>query len=95
MCSLVSFFLKQNYALLIYCFTVDKEISNTTILQSKTEAIFKMINFEWSVINDQQLKAYVKKLDKIFDEASDKPIIVPQYSKVQRSLVSKRLMNPI
>jgi len=70
-------------------------ISNTTILQSKTEAIFKMINFEWSVINDQQLKAYVKKLDKIFDEASDKPIIVPQYSKVQRSLVSKRLMNPI
>uniref|UniRef100_UPI003F8653DE SDR family oxidoreductase n=1 Tax=unclassified Cysteiniphilum TaxID=2610889 RepID=UPI003F8653DE len=39
----------------------------TTILQSKTEAICKMINFQWSVINSQQLTSYVMQLDCVFN----------------------------
>jgi surfactin family lipopeptide synthetase A len=45
-------------------------ISNgITILQSRTESILKMINFQWSVMNDSHLKIYVEKLADVFDEA--------------------------
>ena len=52
--------------------------SNTTILQSKTEATVKMMNFEWSVMSNQQLKNYVTNLDSVLDVASEKPITAPQ-----------------
>ncbi|WHN66773.1 non-ribosomal peptide synthetase [Cysteiniphilum sp. QT6929] len=69
--------------------------SGVTILQNKTEAIFKMINFQWSAINNQQLKIYVKKLDTIFDVALDKPIAMP-HLKVQRWLATTdKMVNTI
>ncbi|WP_119328509.1 non-ribosomal peptide synthetase [Cysteiniphilum halobium] len=41
--------------------------NSTAILQNKTESIFKMIDFQWTISSDQQLKVYIEKLNSIFN----------------------------
>jgi surfactin family lipopeptide synthetase A len=60
--------------------------NGTTILQSKTESILKMINFEWSMINNKHLRAYVDRLANTFDGTVETFIIAPKYLKEQRWL---------
>ncbi len=60
--------------------------NGTTILQSKTESILKVINFKWSVINHRQLKVYAAQLDNIFNINLKTQISIPSYSTAQRWL---------
>ncbi|WP_157966680.1 hypothetical protein, partial [Fastidiosibacter lacustris] len=67
---------------------------SATILQNKTELMFKMMNFEWPMINDKQLTAYVDRLASTFDGTVETPITGPEYLKEQRWLVNiNRVIN--
>jgi hypothetical protein len=69
-------------------------ISNgITILQSRTESILKMINFQWSVINDSHLKTYVEKLAYAFDEVLAQRRTTPQYFGLKQG--SENIVNVI
>ncbi len=57
---------------------------SATILQSKTESMFKMMNFEWPMINNKQLTAYVDRLASTFDGTVETPITAPKYFRLKQ-----------
>ena len=58
----------------------------TIVLQNKTEAIFKMINFKWSILSKKHLRAYIEKLTDTFDKVLETPITGTKFLRLKQFL---------